>query len=859
MVGQLFLSEDDALLSLERLGALHANQSSSGVKGSVDDEDSIRASETCACPVGMLRANHAEAGEEAELEDEAANCRACSSSCPSTHPLRRSSSDVKPRADRIRRHVETLALWRLPDNWSDWTIILGARHYHVHRVHLASSEFFKGCFGFPAGQTDLTAILPQLCHGIFDSLLDYLYGEEITLQPETLALFAKAAHVLQITDLLSKVLCAAPDLMSALSAPYVLTSAQILQEADGEQDGMKDLQQMAHTRIAHHVAFDFGYGDHLAEGDSDRHFCQRVAALQFTSLLSVLTDDNVARNAGFVLDIILISLPAREFSEEQKQQLWKVCRFSRVSSTNAICLALRYAPAEILVTGWGQKDPRHPYEDCQLNSENKVARIAGCVNELGWAKVGVCIMALARRTQHRNMPYLCCLALALSEHAELARLVSDLCMQALVQAEIEEVHQKQVIEIVALNAAYKDLFGSDDEDMCGSDNDNGSLRPVHAEPDCKIHHTCSSGCSSSDISHEESDQDCPYLSDVQDMQDFVKYYGMLLFQSPHLQSHLSAFISYVREIGPSLNIVQSLGPMLRRIRFDFLEEVNSTPFEEIVQLIAEGFNLEILSGSTDAILQIVETILELGNESTQQVLAKKLQHAHGNLLKAILRHPAILQFGRRSELIKSLARARFAQLDLQRPVFSWCQPRANFHSKNGCNFMCDKGSSSECPGASQKDRECGVEAFLRGPKKEKTFAMFQGIAQARELARSIQDGMSGCSAITEAFGIGRDAQLHIKKTKRIWEEEVEKPHHMDLQEAASLKCLLGRTPRCPGTPEPKGTKRKAELVQQDSSTEMEDMEKSPKTSICRGTQCHRHTGSPTHRSIKASRSEAWDE
>ena len=70
---------------------------------------------------------------------------------------------------------------------SDWTIILGDWRYNVHRIHLASSDFFKGCFGFPTPETNLTKILPHLCHDVFDGILDYMYGEEIMLKTETLA------------------------------------------------------------------------------------------------------------------------------------------------------------------------------------------------------------------------------------------------------------------------------------------------------------------------------------------------------------------------------------------------------------------------------------------------------------------------------------------------------------------------------------------------------------------------------------------------------------------------------------------------------------------------------------------------
>jgi hypothetical protein len=87
---------------------------------------------------------------------------------------------------------------------SDWTIILGDWRYNVHRIHLASSDFFKGCFGFPTPETNLTKILPHLCHNIVDGILDYMYGEEIMLKTETLAAYAKAAHILQIANLISK-------------------------------------------------------------------------------------------------------------------------------------------------------------------------------------------------------------------------------------------------------------------------------------------------------------------------------------------------------------------------------------------------------------------------------------------------------------------------------------------------------------------------------------------------------------------------------------------------------------------------------------------------------------------------------
>ena len=68
------------------------------------------------------------------------------------------------------------------------------------------------------GSTDLTDLLPERRKDVFESVLDFLYEWPITVLAETLAPLSKAAHILQIHELQTKVEMTVPTLATLSDA-----------------------------------------------------------------------------------------------------------------------------------------------------------------------------------------------------------------------------------------------------------------------------------------------------------------------------------------------------------------------------------------------------------------------------------------------------------------------------------------------------------------------------------------------------------------------------------------------------------------------------------------------------------------
>ena len=84
-----------------------------------------------------------------------------------------------------------------------------------------------------------------------------------------------------------------------------------------------------------------------------------------------------------------------------------------------------------IVQSWGRL-PRHQRHHYVCRGDEEVARIAECVKDVGWEKLGPCIMALVRCWHDRHHCRYCGwlkLACVLQEHADLAQLASDLAMK----------------------------------------------------------------------------------------------------------------------------------------------------------------------------------------------------------------------------------------------------------------------------------------------------------------------------------------------------------------------------------------------------------------------------------------------
>jgi len=93
--------------------------------------------------------------------------------------------------------------------FSDWQCLLDTKAYKVHRLVLGSgsrcSQFFRAAFNetYEASSTDITALIPRPCHGCFELALDFMYGRDVEVKPESCLPLYKIADALQIDTLLA--------------------------------------------------------------------------------------------------------------------------------------------------------------------------------------------------------------------------------------------------------------------------------------------------------------------------------------------------------------------------------------------------------------------------------------------------------------------------------------------------------------------------------------------------------------------------------------------------------------------------------------------------------------------------------
>ena len=108
---------------------------------------------------------------------------------------------------RLRLDLTSGIAWRVADNYSDWIVIVGEKQYNLHKVYLAvgkrASAYFQAQIRFQRTPcTNLTDVLPSMCHGeVFESMLDFIYGEDIDFEAKSIAPLLKLADVLQISML----------------------------------------------------------------------------------------------------------------------------------------------------------------------------------------------------------------------------------------------------------------------------------------------------------------------------------------------------------------------------------------------------------------------------------------------------------------------------------------------------------------------------------------------------------------------------------------------------------------------------------------------------------------------------------
>ena len=114
--------------------------------------------------------------------------------------------DLLTSLDRLRTTEDGQRLsWRDGALFSDWVLSWGdpqsPNAYKVHRVILVGgprpAHYFGGAVrheDLSTGATDLSLLLPEECKTVFDTALDFIYGNDLPhLEPDHAALLFKVA------------------------------------------------------------------------------------------------------------------------------------------------------------------------------------------------------------------------------------------------------------------------------------------------------------------------------------------------------------------------------------------------------------------------------------------------------------------------------------------------------------------------------------------------------------------------------------------------------------------------------------------------------------------------------------------
>ena len=130
--------------------------------------------------------------------------------------------------------------------FSDWTVRLGSRVFNLHRFCLArASTFFESHMEIAELQqtrhTDITEVLPKVCHSVFEDILEFIYSENKSdfflgaPQPK-LVVMLKAAEVLGMTQLIEHIVDSQYSVFSWSEVPDLLQQ-YIAVHVEGTDDG----------------------------------------------------------------------------------------------------------------------------------------------------------------------------------------------------------------------------------------------------------------------------------------------------------------------------------------------------------------------------------------------------------------------------------------------------------------------------------------------------------------------------------------------------------------------------------------------------------------------------------------------
>mmetsp|Transcript_117711 Transcript_117711/g.327807 ORF Transcript_117711/g.327807 Transcript_117711/m.327807 type:complete len:451 (-) Transcript_117711:56-1408(-) len=214
---------------------------------------------------------------------------------------------------------------------SDWSVCLGARTYRLHAFILArGSHFFEGHTSLyeqtgAKRESDITELLPRVCHDCFESVLDFLYSEDqgsFEILPSHAMLLLKSADVLGMPKLME----AAISRIRAAQTESSLFLMQYHQLHIPGTDESKPLQELVDTLTSEIIK---AFQRHLFSVASRGHLLQ----LPVEALRSILeSDDLMVMSEDEVVEFVSEYCHASEFCERFAVVVWDCVRWEHIGA-----------------------------------------------------------------------------------------------------------------------------------------------------------------------------------------------------------------------------------------------------------------------------------------------------------------------------------------------------------------------------------------------------------------------------------------------------------------------------------------------------------------------------------------------
>mmetsp|Transcript_17956 Transcript_17956/g.38289 ORF Transcript_17956/g.38289 Transcript_17956/m.38289 type:complete len:452 (-) Transcript_17956:62-1417(-) len=233
---------------------------------------------------------------------------------------------------------------------SDWTLVLGQEEYAIHKVILATGErasaFLAASFRKHCGQqlerTDLTELVPRHCWPHFEAVLDFVYSGQVNITVESWGPMVKMADLLQIGALYTRCVEVGSDLITAETAPRIVTDAVEL-ELGGE---LRDEVVGICTEVMVPCFSSYQVKD-----------LRRVPIQVFKAILR--RNDLEVTNEDEVLEFLLKL--GSELGQADMIELWKCCRLHCLSPERILEVALvNEIPKQAVVWALAQRSSPIP-------------------------------------------------------------------------------------------------------------------------------------------------------------------------------------------------------------------------------------------------------------------------------------------------------------------------------------------------------------------------------------------------------------------------------------------------------------------------------------------------------------------